>query len=341
MSELNSTSNNRIYYIDFFRAFGILIMIMGHVGFGGIFDKWIHLFHMPMFFVVSEYFFKETSIGSLVSKRIRTVLVPYIFFGTIACRLYFFIEIRHIDLNVFKLLLWENTSSNGVPLAGAIWFLTAMFMSEMIYGVVICLIRNEFTRNIIVIIIALLGMSLATYLPFRLPFAIDVGMVGVGFLHIGALLKKNKNLLLNISLRWALGGCILFSILGFINSNVNLRTGKYGIWPLFWINSVCLTICLWNIFRYVYEWFEKKKNLDKLQDFILAIGKDSIVYLCLNQLIIHYIGGALGRAIPTSSSPFFLIALRQLLTLGGTVFVLKLARVLFTKTKLKWIIGRQ
>lgn len=44
---------DRLNYIDCFRAIGICLMIMGHVGFGGHFDKWIHAFHMPMFFFVS------------------------------------------------------------------------------------------------------------------------------------------------------------------------------------------------------------------------------------------------------------------------------------------------
>ena len=43
----------RIDYIDLFRAFGIILMIMGHIKFGGNFDKWIHAFHMPTFFFVS------------------------------------------------------------------------------------------------------------------------------------------------------------------------------------------------------------------------------------------------------------------------------------------------
>lgn len=40
----------RINYIDIFRSFGIIAMIMGHIGFGQAFDYFIHAFHMPMFF---------------------------------------------------------------------------------------------------------------------------------------------------------------------------------------------------------------------------------------------------------------------------------------------------
>ena len=41
---------DRIEYIDIFRSLGIIAMVMGHVGYGDIFDFFIHAFHMPMFF---------------------------------------------------------------------------------------------------------------------------------------------------------------------------------------------------------------------------------------------------------------------------------------------------
>lgn len=46
--------NKRIAYIDYFRCAGIVLMIMGHIGFGGRFDTLIHAFHMPMFFLCSD-----------------------------------------------------------------------------------------------------------------------------------------------------------------------------------------------------------------------------------------------------------------------------------------------
>lgn len=42
----------RIAYIDILRGIGILLMVMGHVGFGSRFSHYIHAFHMPLFFVV-------------------------------------------------------------------------------------------------------------------------------------------------------------------------------------------------------------------------------------------------------------------------------------------------
>ena len=47
----------RIGWIDVLRGFGVVLMIVGHVDFGTPFDRYVHAFHMPLFFVVSGFFF--------------------------------------------------------------------------------------------------------------------------------------------------------------------------------------------------------------------------------------------------------------------------------------------
>ena len=47
----------RLDYIDIFKGFGIILMIMGHIGFGSLFAFFIHAFHMPIFFFISGFFF--------------------------------------------------------------------------------------------------------------------------------------------------------------------------------------------------------------------------------------------------------------------------------------------
>lgn len=55
----NNSHAERLDYIDIFRALGIILMVMGHIGFGSKFDKFIHAFHMPMFFWISGFFIKK------------------------------------------------------------------------------------------------------------------------------------------------------------------------------------------------------------------------------------------------------------------------------------------
>lgn len=39
--------SKRVRYMDLFRGIGIILMVMGHVGFGSGFYKFSHAFHMP------------------------------------------------------------------------------------------------------------------------------------------------------------------------------------------------------------------------------------------------------------------------------------------------------
>ena len=237
-------------------------MIMGHVGFGSLFNKWIHVFHMPMFFIISGYFWKSQSFSSMLKKKTKTLLIPYFAFGVFHLIIHF-IRIGSIDSHAFYLFLWENTAESGVPIAGALWFLTAMFFSEILFWCVQRINLSEMWKNIIAALIAISGMACATYLPYRLPWAFDVGMVGVGLYEIGKLLKEKWNKLLDLNSLISSLAFVLFSALGFVNGYVNLRQGLYSIWPLFWINAVGMTISLWNLSRLVYGWVTEKKLLEK------------------------------------------------------------------------------
>ncbi len=57
------STSKRIDYVDLFRGVGIILMIMGHIGFGSKFDYFIHAFHMPMFFFISGFFFKKKNVS--------------------------------------------------------------------------------------------------------------------------------------------------------------------------------------------------------------------------------------------------------------------------------------
>jgi fucose 4-O-acetylase-like acetyltransferase len=72
----------RIEYLDIFRGIGIILMVMGHIGFTGHFDYFIHAFHMPMFFFVAGYFFNEqVEARFFILSKIKTILIPYVSFG--------------------------------------------------------------------------------------------------------------------------------------------------------------------------------------------------------------------------------------------------------------------
>lgn len=76
------TKETRIEYIDLARGISIVIMILGHLGFGETFDHLIHTFHMPIWFFITGWFAQNTKFSlRWVRKKTRQLLIPYFAFG--------------------------------------------------------------------------------------------------------------------------------------------------------------------------------------------------------------------------------------------------------------------
>ena len=111
----------------------------------------------------------------------------------------------------------------------------------------------------------------------------------------------------------------------------------FFIWPLFWINAVGITICLWNIFRNVYEKLKIIALMEKILEYIKSIGCDSIIYLCLNQLVILIVR-YLVFFIPSSGA--FILQVKQVVIMIMSMIGLYIAQQIIIKTKLKVLVGK-
>lgn len=282
----------RIDSIDILRAVGIIIMVMGHVGFGGKFDRYIHTFHMPLFFLISGFLFKhktDVSIGKLIGAKAKRLLLPYV---TYACINYLFwlILVKGAgDLWWMPLVRLLTYNTENLPICGALWFLTSMFFAEAIYLILDRLFKKDLVRSVVVFFIAI-GFSLFESLTgFRLPLSIDTSLVCMGFLEVGRLYKEykegkpekeEKNIII-------LAGGILFlivnAVLAFVNDYVNIKSGWYGIVPVFWINAVIGTVA----FALLVKWFTRvTKDSNRIRGLLAFIGRNSMIFLGLNQLVI-------------------------------------------------------
>lgn len=69
-------------YIDIYRGIAVMFMVFGHVQLGTGYDYYIHAFHMPMWFFVSGWFFKDkgNSITTVCVDKAKKLIIPYLFF---------------------------------------------------------------------------------------------------------------------------------------------------------------------------------------------------------------------------------------------------------------------
>lgn len=338
---------NRITHIDIFKGIGILFMVMGHIGFSSIFDKWIHAFHMPMFFFISGYLSKNISElhgggREYILKKTKTLIVPYFSFG-IFHFIFWYIAINKMQYHfgLLKNLLWTNTYT--LPIAGALWFLTALFFVDIFYLLIEKFITYNSLKFFIILLISTFGTIETKVFSFRLPYAIDSAFVGIGLFYIGRLIKNHKEekiicSLLNMKVLPIIISSFIVGILIFLNGYINMRSSKYAFIPLFWINALLSSIIILNISKFIENLFSH--GIFKLiKSELTFVGSNSIVYVCLNQIVILLISHFTEILYPIRNEYLTKYSI-NILILIITMILLHLLTFLIKHTKLIIFIGK-
>ena len=275
----------RIDYVDVFRGIGIIFMILGHMSFvTPHFDHYIHAFHMPMFYFASGLFFKTNlRITTYLKKLTRQIILPYVFFATIFS---FIVVFRGEDTlqNVLSQVLTIN--NNGFPIAGALWFLTSFYFSQVILYILKKKINDDIVLTPIVVLSLIVGINFSKLFATRLYWSLDTSFVGLALIFLGYIVKKYNLLEKLISDRIGLT-IILFLINCFLimkTSYVNIRADIYPSTILFLINAVMSFLVYLNASKIIINYLSKTK----FKKMLAVIGKNSIVSLCLNQFVILF-----------------------------------------------------
>lgn len=329
-------NNKRIDSVDIFKAIGILLMIMGHIGFGGFFSKWIHAFHMPMFFIISGFFISSYS-PNFLNKKILGLIVPYFFIGLFHIVIFVFITKSFSNRCIYT-FLWECT--DNIPIAGALWFLPSLFLAELIYSLIIKNIPSINIQNITIGIISITGMALPLFLSIRLPWALDVALSCTGFIHFGKYLQEHKEKLLKLNPYLCTVLFLILTITIYLNGDINLRLGQYSNWLLYWVNAIGMTVILWNFSQYLEIFLTKFIHNGRFFiQILIKIGKNSLYFLCFNQLCILFTSNLFNHITVYSNNKLFIL-LAKLGILLLVTFECYIIHYIFTLTPCKIFIGK-
>ena len=83
-------------WVDQARGFAMFLVVYGHNF--PVTEKYIYSFHMPLFLIISGFFFPEKPAYTFLQKKFRTIIVPYFFWA--------------IFLFVFWVILGKNCTSS-------------------------------------------------------------------------------------------------------------------------------------------------------------------------------------------------------------------------------------
>lgn len=239
---IDTTSNDkhlnnkkRVEYIDIAKGIGILLMIIGHMPIKKypFLKNFIYCFHMPLFFIISGYFFKQKSNKECLKTICKRLILPYI----ITCLIIIGYKVFRIVLDgnyteVFKTIkVWSLASLYGsgksqpfeIQKIGAIWFLLALAVATYIINK----IYNKKYIYLYVLLIAYIGYKTSKFI--WLPFSIQAGMVAVLFMYVGIIIRKYDilNKKTSFGMYLFLIGIVLFCIK--YGGNIDMVSNIYKI----------------------------------------------------------------------------------------------------------------
>ncbi|MFI1771043.1 acyltransferase family protein [Thalassobellus citreus] len=274
----------RIHFIDIAKGLGIWLVIIGHLNTNEFLHNMIYSFHMPFFFFLSGYLNKEsTKIGSLIGKKGRTLLIPYLFFGLLSIFIMLFFKVvlnnpiqsKHLN-DIIRITYYNG---NPLPINKVIWFLMVLFWVEMFH---FFLIKMNLALKLGISFV--FGYFISIYLintHIRLPFGIDIVPMALSFFYMGIALKKYIIKRISISkqkmgLIFLVAFCFLLFLNLWFKPNINMMNLKYDN-PILLISSfIAGTAMLMCISKMI------NKNF-----FIAFYGCNSLIVLGLHGIVVR------------------------------------------------------
>ena len=262
--------------IDITKAIGILLMILGHcAGIPEILRNFIFSFHMPLFFILSGYFYKPKEIKAIVAGNNKHLLKPYLITSLVCIVLSF--TAGGLDKALAKVV--GTIMSNGgwphemiganLPHIGPIWFLMALYWCKIFYEY---LRRHAENTLLWTFVISTIALVVGKYV-INLPFGILTGFCGMVFYAMGDYWRRMAPLSLNKSM---MGGGLLVWMLCVWRAHLELASFDCSWYP----------ISMFAAFVGTYATYLFAKRLpSSLEPVMCWIGQNTLLILCYHTLV--------------------------------------------------------
>ena len=287
-------NNSRNNYISIAKAIGIILMVVGHSGCPSAVGRFIYLFHMPLFFVCSGYFFKEitnrTTLITFYKKKFTGLYVPYLKWSI----LFLLLHNSFIKLNIYNSLsnsyqyqlddfvmqfLKIIVMTDYELLLRPFWFVKELLLSSIIVAMISYLISSfHQIKKIESILPIFIFLSIITKVLRPMPLIGDTSILffSIVYFYTGILFNKHKNwirssyLTLTTSFIIVLTGCIYYTDIIDMRYVTMLNLIPYYILSL---SGIIMVLCISKI-------LDKRISLS----YIYFIGNNTFPILALNLL---------------------------------------------------------
>ena len=241
-----SDINKRNTVIDFAKGLAIVLMLADHIIKTGSF---ITSFHMPLFFILSGYFFKNIPFKEYLIKKSKGLLIPYVKLSIIALVFVLIRDRNDFDISEFgEKIIRILLGCDGLSLG---WFLIALFLSSIIYWVVQKIFWNNKALYTLILVILLLvgwygGLMFNTHY-----YQWDVALLCVVFFAIGHLYKEYSKELSSWMKEWILIVSFGIWVIDILKGGIVLSLRIYYAFPVCIIGAIAGTYVVLYACRYL------------------------------------------------------------------------------------------
>lgn len=234
---------------------------------------------MPLFFITAGYFAKGSRLFPYIKKNFFRLVIPYFFtsvllIGNSLARCIIKNSFQYSPLQY--LISWFcgygfNYTDKLISF-GALWFLTAIFCSNIIFCAMLNCIKDTKLLMVITIAVSIWGIAISKFI--CLPFNLDIGMYAIIFVCFGYLLRRYDIKFLKVEF-------IIIAIIAYLAGlyvySFDLNTRLYD-YPLI---STIGALGGSFLFLILCQQLEK---LELLKCLLSWCGRNSLTILCLHIL---------------------------------------------------------
>lgn len=287
-------SIQRLAFIDVAKAFGIMLVVLGHnLGSGELHD-YIYSFHMPLFFIIYGFskkwkVFDIKEFGKEIFKSVERYVVPYFVLMLIAGELSLHNIVNYIFVN--------RNITYMYPLL-AKWFLPCFFVSicfSLLLYQIVGRIKRKIVHDVMVLLCAAVFLMLGLYFDGgrcgdEVLWMANIALMGCAFIYIGILLRMLYNKYLTCCKPYygmiLLAIAVVVSVISYRCNFVDggymaMVAGVYGTWYWFVLAAVTGTVSVMLISVYISVRGGGKIKL------LCYLGQNSMVIMMFHSLFIR------------------------------------------------------
>lgn len=259
---------------DIMKGIGIIAMIIGHITIPEV-SRYIYIWHMPLFFLISGYFFREKEMKECVRSNAQALLIPYLIAATLLALFTTALAMTGHDVSaknaILGIFVGAESIQNSIFSAyqvGAIWFLLALFWCRITYNYLI----NRHSGVILTISV------IATYLGSKMYIPTDLlqGLSAMTFFMIGHETKKSGLLNKNMTPVVCILGVVSIIASASTGFPISMATCDYTYYPINVLGAVFATYFIYLL--------SCKISMYKLSNMLAFLGRISLLVLCVHLL---------------------------------------------------------